>query len=183
MSVLEQQLLLFGIADLSVNTAIKKQFDQFISTSSTHFDHVCQQRPDSTLIDLLLGFMTLHQQQAQQQWSSQYIAATKMKAVFNDTIGHDHAIHFTHQDQSYLLALTHLWLMVQGASGIDYSYSNEQAEIQAHLLLHGAETIPLLSLDTAQEALRCQFMQSYYLGKKHNKVKISLRLKQLFKKT
>ncbi|WP_394166046.1 hypothetical protein [Photobacterium piscicola] len=182
MSALEQQLLLLGMADLPVDSAIKKQFDQFISTSSTHFDHVCQQRPDSTTINLLLGFMTLHQQQAQQQWIYQRTATTKMKAVFNATVGTDYATYFTHQEQDYLLALTHLWLMVQGASHIDYSYSNEQAETQAQLLLQNTETISSAPLNTTQEVLRCQLMQSYYLGKNHNKVTFSTRIKLLFRK-
>ncbi|MEC6798212.1 hypothetical protein VXS03_14205 [Photobacterium sp. S4TG1] len=182
MSALEQQLLLLGMADLPVDATIKRQFDQFISTASLHFDHVCQQRPNNTTIDLLLGFMTLHQRQAQQQWLQQCTAAAKMKTVFNDTLGCDNAAYFNHQDQSYLLALTHLWLMVQGATGIDYSYSNEQAEAQTHLLLHNTETTVSTVIDTKHDAFRCQLMQSYYLGKNHNKVKLSTRIKRLFRK-
>ena len=182
MSTLEQQLLLLGMTDLPIDTLIKKQLDQFITASSAHFDHVCQQRPNSTTIDLLLGFMTLHHQQAQQQWLHQQTAATKMQTVFNNTIGHDHAANFTHQDHNALLALTHLWLMVQGASGIDYSYSNEQAKTQSDLLLENEITTSPLQINPKLELLRCQFMQSYYLGKNHNKVKLRTRIKLLFRK-
>lgn len=182
MSELKQQLLLLGMANLSVDTTTQQQFEQFISASSAHFEHVRQQRPNSTLLDLLLGFMTLHHQQAHQQWLHQQTAAIKMKAVFNNTIGNDYANNFTHQDQHYLLALTHLWLMVQGASGIDYSYSNEQAEIQSRIIIGNKQPESSTQLNIEVESLRCKFMQSYYLGKKQNKLKFSTRIRQLFRK-
>lgn len=182
MSKLKQQLLLLGMADLPINTTTTQHLHQFITSSSAHFDHVRQQRPNSTMSDLLLGFMTLHHQQAQQQWSAQHIAAIKMKAVFSHTIGDNYATNFTHQDQEYLLALTHLWLMIQGAYGIDYSYSNEQAKIQSIALISNENTASSTQINTNVESLRCEFMQSYYLGKNYNTVKFSTRIKQLFRK-
>ena len=176
MSQLKQQLFLLGMANLSVDASTQQQLEQFISASSAHFERVRLQRPDSTSLDLLLGFMTLHHQQAHQQWLHQHAAATKMQAVFDSTLS-DHANSFTNQDQHYLVALTHLWLMVQGACGIDYSYSNEQAEIQSRII-NGAHD----QFSTDVESLRCQFMQSYYLGKNHNKPNFSTRIKQLFRK-
>ncbi|WP_163920533.1 hypothetical protein [Photobacterium sp. Alg240-V54] len=180
MSHLKQQLLLLGMANLSVDASIQQQLEQFISTSSAHFERVRLQRPDSTPLDLLLGFMTLHHQQAHQQWLHQHAAATKMLAVFDSTLG-DHANGFTNQDQHYLVALTHLWLMVQGACNIDYSYSNEQAEIQSGIINGEHHQLPP-QFSTDVESLRCQFMQSYYLGKNHNKPNFSTRIKQLFRK-
>ncbi|CEO41210.1 hypothetical protein [Photobacterium kishitanii] len=182
MSELKQQLLLLGMADLPVDASTQQQLEQFISASSAHFEHVRQQRPNSTLLDLLLGFMTLHHQQVHQQWQHQHTTAIKMKAVLNNTIGNDYARNFTHQDQHYLLAVTHLWLMVQGASGIDYSYSNEQAETQSHIIINGEQTVQPTQLNIEVESLRCKFMQSYYLGKNHNKAKFRARIKQLFRK-
>ena len=182
MSELKQQLLLLGMANLPVDTTTQQQLEQFISTSSAHFNRVRQQRPNSLLLDLLLGFMTLYHQKAHQQWLDQCSAATKMKAVFNDTIGNDYANNFTHQDQHYLLALTHLWLMVQGAYGIDYTYSNEQASIQSRSIISDKNAVSPTQVNTKVESLRCQFMQSYYLGKKHHKVNFSTRIKQLFRK-
>lgn len=182
MSELKQQLLLLGMADLPVDASTQQQLEQFILASSAHFEHVRQQRPNSTLLDLLLGFMTLHHQQVHQQWQHQHTTAIKMKAVLNNTIGNDYARNFTHQDQHYLLAVTHLWLMVQGASGIDYSYSNEQAETQSHIIINGEQTVQPTQLNIEVESLRCKFMQSYYLGKNHNKAKFRARIKQLFRK-
>ena len=182
MSVLEQQLSLLGIANLPLDVKTRQQLDLFISTSSAHFDHICQQRPDKSLLDLLLGFMTLHHQQAQQQWLHQRTATTKMKMVFNHTLGDEFANKFTHQDQDTLLALTHLWLMVQGAANIDYSYSNEQADKLSQIIINGEEKEFPTQIITNIESLRCQFMQSYYLGKKHHKSKFSLYIKQLFRK-
>ena len=60
MSELKQQLLLLGMANLPVDTTTQQQLEQFISTSSAHFNRVRQQRPNSLLLDLLLGFMTLY---------------------------------------------------------------------------------------------------------------------------
>ncbi|MEC6830962.1 hypothetical protein VXS06_04205 [Photobacterium toruni] len=182
MSELKQQLLLLGMADLPINTTNTLQLHQFITASSAHFDHVRQQRPNSSTLDLLLGFMTLHHQKGQQQWSHQRATSTKMKAVFSDTIGDDYAANFTHQDLEYLLVLTHLWLMVQGAAGIDYSYSNEQAKIQSFALVSHENTVAPTQINTHVESLRCEFMQSYYLGKNHNRVSFSTRIKQWFKK-
>ena len=182
MSELKQQLLLLGMANLPIDATTQQQLEQFISASSAHFDHIRQQRPNSTLLNLLLGFMTLHHQQSHQQWLNQRAAATKMNAIFSATLGDDHANNFTHQDQHYLLALTHLWLMVQGASGIDYSYSNEQAEIQSRNIINNENTVSPIQLNTKVDSLRCQFMQSYYLGKNHHNVNFSTRIKQLFRK-
>ncbi|SMY35076.1 hypothetical protein [Photobacterium andalusiense] len=181
MSQLKQQLLLLGIANLSVDTSTQQQLEQFIATSSAHFDRVRLQRPDSSLLDLLLGFMTLHHQQAHQQWLHQRTTAIKMQAVFDNTLG-DHANSFTNQDQHYLIALTHLWLMVQGACNIDYSYSNEQAETLSRIIINDEHDQLSSQFSTDVESLRCQFMQSYYLGKNHNKPNFRTRIKQLFRK-
>ena len=182
MSQLEQQLLLLGINHLSIDVKTRHQLDQFIAASSAHFDHICQQRPEKPLLDLLLGFMTLHHQQAQQQWLHQRTTTKKMNVIFNDTLGDNFANKFINQDQDTLLALTHLWLMLQGASGIHYSYSNEQAEIQCQMIIGSEYTQFPTKTNIDLEALRCQFMQSYYLGKNHNKSNFICRIKQRFRK-
>ena len=126
--------------------------------------------------------MTLHHQQAQQQWLHQRTTTKKMNVIFNDTLGDNFANKFINQDQDTLLALTHLWLMLQGASGIHYSYSNEQAEIQCQMIIGSEYTQFPTKTNIDLEALRCQFMQSYYLGKNHNKSNFICRIKQRFRK-
>lgn len=164
MSALKHLLLSLGSEHLSLTAQEHQQITQFITATSAHFDRVCQQRPERPQLELLLGFMTLYHQQAQSQWGQQQAASTKMKAVFDSTIGEHHRQKFTHHNQDDFTIITHLWLMVQGAMGIDYSYSNEQAQHDSQLLLHcHLSSSEQNHLD--QEQLRCQFMQSYYHGK------------------
>ncbi|WP_305404075.1 hypothetical protein [Photobacterium leiognathi] len=83
-----------------------------------------------------------------------------MQSVFESTVGADHASKFQHQDSEQYTIVCLLWLLVQGASQIDYSYANEQAETICQQLFTTSATMK--SADSQAELLRQRLMQAYY---------------------
>ncbi|OAN11034.1 hypothetical protein A3K86_18840 [Photobacterium jeanii] len=154
-SLLQQALEQVGLPRLALSETQQKQLTDFIENQHTFFERVCEQKRDKHQTDLLLGLLTKAQQQTELAYSQNAEAIQRMQQVFSETIGEEQKSKFISQDHNQLALETHLWLLVQGYCGIDFSYANEQAQRVAELLT---------SSDEAQ-ALRSQFLASYYHGK------------------
>ncbi len=179
MTDLKSLFFSLGIEKLDLSSEDQSLINQFISSFTPRFLDICQQRSDRAPLDLLLGLMTQQHQQLSQQWQTQQQAYQQMQSVFESTVGSDHASKFQHQDSEQYTIVSLLWLLVQGASQIDYSYANEQAETICQQLF--TTTATMKTADSQVEQLRQRLMQAYYQGKKSTKQSLFSQLKNWFK--
>ena len=179
MTDLKSLFFSLGIEKLDLSSEDQALINQFISSFTPRFLDICQQRPDRAPLDLLLGLMTQQHKRLSQQWQTQQQAYHQMQSVFENTVGADHASKFQHQESEQYTIVSLLWLLVQGASQIDYSYANEQAETICQQLFTTSTTMK--SADSQAELLRQRLMQAYYLGKKSSQQSLVTKLKNWFK--
>ncbi|MCG7497801.1 hypothetical protein MHO82_13095 [Vibrio sp. Of7-15] len=159
MPVLLDLLQRAGLAELTSSSQTQEESDTFITAYSSAFDAVCKQKPDSTQNDLLLGFITKTYLAKREYYQAQEESMENMRQVFKDTVGKEHAGKFKSQESDSLQFTASVWFMVQGYTGIDYSYAYEHADDIAHLLSQQAEQI---------ESIRSELMRSYYVGVEHS---------------
>ncbi|MGF1759575.1 hypothetical protein L4D76_16835 [Photobacterium sagamiensis] len=155
------ELSVMGLHDLPFSEQERGELNQFIAVCSPFFVSVCQQKPDKSQHHLLLGVMTKAQSEAVEDYKQKSQSLQNMKQVFEDTVGAEQADKFVATDSQRLTVIATLWFMVQGYTGIDFSYANDHAEQIAQTLMPDA-------LDSSKthstEPIRSCFMRAYYVG-------------------
>lgn len=176
MSDLTLLFLSLGIEQIHLYEKDQHLVDDFLSQLSPRFDAICQQRPDRSPQDLLLGLMTQQHQHIAAQWQTQQQAHHQMQAVFSHTIGTEHSDKFHAPITDHYLLITELWLLVQGACGIDYSYADEQVEqVLGDLYPDSA------SHKTMRTLCQQHCMQAFYVGKTATQRSVIATIKCWFK--
>lgn len=164
MAELLKELENMGLSALSFSEQEQALLEQFISVSSPFFDNVCQHRVDKPTHDLVLGLLTKSQQEAFDEYQATLPKITELKQMFSDQVGSEYAEKFKTLNQAEMTVISSLWFMVQGYTGIDFSYANDHAEEIAGLL---SEYKPHSSVTGDAEHYRTRFMQAYYTGVDH----------------
>ncbi|WP_244156065.1 hypothetical protein [Photobacterium angustum] len=168
MTDLKHLFFSLGLEQLDLSEKEKNIINAFIEQSTPRFNDICHQRQDKEPLALLLGYMTQQHHIASSRWIEQQTAYHQMQSVFQSTVGTEHASKFINQDVDEYILITLLWLLVQGANKIDYSYANEQAET---LLAHIHEETKESNDSKEDEQLRQRLMQAFYQGKKNDAAK------------
>ena len=160
------ELSVMGLHDLPFSEQERSELDQFIAVCSPFFVSVCQQKPDKSQHHLLLGVMTKAQSEAVEDYKQKSQSLQNMKQVFEDTVGADHADKFVATDSQRLTVIATVWFMVQGYTGIDFSYANDHAEQIAQTLMPAplVSTTANSSNTHSAEPIRSGFMRAYYVG-------------------
>lgn len=178
MTDLKHLFFSLGLEQLDLSEKDKNIINAFIHESTPRFNDICHQRQDKEPLALLLGYMTQQHHIASSRWTEQQTAYHQMQSVFQSTVGVEHASKFINQDVDEYILITLLWLLVQGANKIDYSYANEQAET---LLDHISEEIKQSNDSKKDEQLRQRLLQAYYQGKKTTQQSLFTKLKRMFR--
>ncbi|MCG3864681.1 MULTISPECIES: hypothetical protein [unclassified Photobacterium] len=178
MTDLKHLFFSLGLEQLDLSEKEQNIINAFIHESTPRFDDICRQRQDKEPLALLLGFMTQQYQIASSRWVEQQTAYHQMQSVFQSTVGTEHASKFLNQDADEYMLITLLWLLVQGANRIDYSYANEQAET---LLTHINEETKKPNNSKENEQLRQRLLQAFYQGKNATQQSLFTKLKRMLK--
>ncbi|HIF9218969.1 TPA: hypothetical protein ACX6QD_000434 [Photobacterium damselae] len=152
---LEQHFLAIYQDNWSFSAKEQEFIQSFIENQQSRFQDICQKK-DKDSFQLLLGLMTHLWQQEQDNLEHHRDAHNAMDEVLTHTIGKLHKQKFTNQDRLHFELLSQLYLAVQGATGIDISYANEQAEI-------AAETLNSEHLHQSRSSL----LKHYYIGREY----------------
>ena len=157
MSKLEHCLSEAGFKQIQ---ALKIGFEQeskdFIQSNQSLFKHACENKPDNSSIQTLLGLLTKTHIDASYEFSSDKDASEAMQQVLEETVGQEHSQKFSHSSSKKLQFITHLWLFVQGRMGMDYSLANDHAAATASLLCR--------IVRQTEDEIRVSFMGSFYDG-------------------
>ena len=178
MTDLKHLFFSLGLEQLDLSGKEKNIINAFIEQSTSRFNDICHQRQDKEPLALLLGYMTQQHNIALSRWIEQQEAYHQMQSVFQSTVGTEHASKFINQDADEYILITLLWLFVQGANKIDYSYANEQAEI---LLGHINKEKKQPNESKKDEQLRQRLLQAFYQGKKTTQQSLFTKLKHMFR--
>lgn len=149
--------------------ALKIGFEQeqkdFVQHNKALFKHACDNKPDNSSIQTLLGLLTKTHIDATYEFSADKDASEAMLQVLEETVGQEHSQKFNHSSSKKLQFTTHLWLYIQGRMGMDYSLANDHAEATANLLSRFTKS--------TDDEIRVEFMASFYDGlniyQAHNK--------------
>ncbi|PSU33945.1 hypothetical protein [Photobacterium lutimaris] len=156
MKPLKHLLNEFGFEQLPFSDAERAFANGFIEFRSDFFLRVCQQKAEKLQQDLALGLFTQSFQQILDEFQATRSKISEMDALFQQHVGDEHAQKFHTMNEMEVKAIGMTWFLCQGFNGIDFSYANDQAtEISQQLTTNGSQQA---------EALRQQFMQSYYIG-------------------
>ncbi|CAV26028.1 hypothetical protein [Vibrio atlanticus] len=154
---LEACLQLAGLDSVkALTTGYEKELKSFIDENHALFRHACENKPDNSARQTLLGLLTKVHIDASYRFESNKEANEAMQNVFDNTVGTEHSDKFQNSNAQQLQLITHLWLFVQGRLGMDYSLANDHAAVAASLLSR-------VSKNTDDE-IRVEFMASFYDG-------------------
>ncbi|WP_139685530.1 hypothetical protein [Vibrio tasmaniensis] len=154
---LEACLQLAGLDSVkALTTGYEKELKSFIDENHALFRHACENKPDNSARQTLLGLLTKVHIDASYRFESNKEANEAMQNVFDNTVGTEHCDKFQNSNAQQLKLITHLWLFVQGRLGMDYSLANDHAAVAASLLSR-------VSKNTDDE-IRVEFMASFYDG-------------------
>ncbi|MEZ8291708.1 hypothetical protein AB4516_08070 [Vibrio sp. 10N.222.54.F12] len=154
---LEACLQLAGLDSVkALTTGYEKELKSFIDENHALFRHACENKPDNSARQTLLGLLTKVHIDASYRFESNKEANEAMQNVFDTTVGTEHSDKFQNSNAQQLQLITHLWLFVQGRLGMDYSLANDHAAVAASLLSR-------VSKNTDDE-IRVEFMASFYDG-------------------
>ena len=154
---LEACLQLAGLDSVkALTTGYEKELKSFIDDNHALFKHACENKPDNSARQTLLGLLTKVHIDASYRFESNKEANEAMQNVFDNTVGTEHSDKFQNSNAQQLKLVTHLWLFIQGRLGMDYSLANDHAAVAATLLSR-------LSRSTDDE-IRVEFMASFYDG-------------------
>ncbi|MCQ1060332.1 hypothetical protein ACQKPX_14660 [Photobacterium sp. DNB23_23_1] len=146
----------FGFEQLPFSDAEQEFASGFIDFRSDFFVRVCQQKADKPQQDLALGLVTHSFQQILDEFQATQCKISEIDALFQQHVGVEHAQKFHTMNEMEVKAIGVIWFLCQGFNGIDFSYANDHAtEISEQLTMNDSQQA---------EALRQQFMQSYYVG-------------------
>lgn len=140
----------------AIATGFEKELTSFIDENHALFKHACENKPDNSARQTLLGLLTKEHIDASYRFESNKDASEAMQSVFDNTVGSEHGDKFQNSSSQQLKLVTHLWLFIQGRLGMDYSLANDHAAATAKLLSR-------LSRSTDDE-IRVEFMASFYDG-------------------
>ncbi|CAK1808426.1 Tetracyclin repressor-like C-terminal domain-containing protein [Vibrio crassostreae] len=140
----------------AIATGFEKELTSFIDENHALFKHACENKPDNSAHQTLLGLLTKEHIDASYRFESNKDASEAMQSVFDNTVGSEHGNKFQNSGSQQLKLVTHLWLFIQGRLGMDYSLANDHAAATAKLLSR-------LSRSTDDE-IRVEFMASFYDG-------------------
>ncbi|WP_299140162.1 hypothetical protein [uncultured Vibrio sp.] len=140
----------------SIATGCEKELASFIDENHALFKHACENKPDNSARQTLLGLLTKEHIDVSYRFESNKDASEAMQSVFDNTVGSEHSDKFQNSSSQQLKLVTHLWLFIQGRLGMDYSLANDHAAATAKLLSR-------LSRSTDDE-IRVEFMASFYDG-------------------
>ncbi|CAK2695082.1 conserved hypothetical protein [Vibrio crassostreae] len=140
----------------AIATGFEKELASFVDQNYALFKHACENKPDNSARQTLLGLLTKEHIDANYRFESNKDASEAMQSVFDNTVGSEHGDKFQNSNSQQLKLVTHLWLFIQGRLGMDYSLANDHAAATATLLSR-------LSRNTDDE-IRVEFMGSFYDG-------------------
>ena len=156
---LEACLQLAGLDSVkALTTGYEKELSSFIDENHALFKHACENKPDNSARQTLLGLLTKVHIDASYRFESNKEANEAMQNVFDNTVGTEHSDKFQNSNAQQLKLITHLWLFIQGRLGMDYSLANDHAAVAATLLSRISRS--------SDDEIRVEFMASFYDGLK-----------------
>ncbi|MEZ8057613.1 hypothetical protein [Vibrio splendidus] len=154
---LEACLQLAGLDSVkALTTGYEKELKSFIDDNHALFKHACENKPDNSARQTLLGLLTKVHIDASYRFESNKEANEAMQNVFDNTVGTEHSDKFQNSNAQQLKLITHLWLFIQGRLGMDYSLANDHAAVAATLLSRISRS--------SDDEIRVEFMASFYDG-------------------
>mgnify|MGYP000123376073 FL=1 len=154
---LEACLQLAGLDSVkALTTGYEKELKSFIDDNHALFKHACENKPDNSARQTLLGLLTKVHIDASYRFESNKEANEAMQNVFDNTVGTEHSDKFQNSNAQQLQLITHLWLFIQGRLGMDYSLANDHAAVAATLLSRISRS--------SDDEIRVEFMASFYDG-------------------
>ncbi|MEZ8577712.1 hypothetical protein AB6C82_23085 [Vibrio splendidus] len=154
---LEACLQLAGLDSVkALSTGYEKELSSFIDENHALFKHACENKPDNSARQTLLGLLTKVHIDASYRFESNKEANEAMQNVFDNTVGTEHSDKFQNSNAQQLQLITHLWLFIQGRLGMDYSLANDHAAVAATLLSRISRS--------SDDEIRVEFMASFYDG-------------------
>ncbi|PTP30706.1 hypothetical protein [Vibrio splendidus] len=154
---LEACLQLAGLDSVkALTTGYEKELSSFIDENHALFKHACENKPDNSARQTLLGMLTKVHIDASYRFESNKEANEAMQNVFDNTVGTEHSDKFQNSNAQQLQLITHLWLFIQGRLGMDYSLANDHAAVAATLLSRISRS--------SDDEIRVEFMASFYDG-------------------
>lgn len=154
---LEACLQLAGLNSVkALSTGYEKELSSFIDENHALFKHACENKPDNSARQTLLGLLTKVHIDASYRFESNKEANEAMQNVFDNTVGTEHSDKFQNSNAQQLKLITHLWLFIQGRLGMDYSLANDHAAVAATLLSRISRS--------SDDEIRVEFMASFYDG-------------------
>ncbi|WP_135381495.1 hypothetical protein [Vibrio tasmaniensis] len=154
---LEACLQLAGLDSVkALTTGYEKELSSFIDENHALFKHACENKPDNSARQTLLGLLTKVHIDASYRFESNKDANEAMQNVFDNTMGTEHSDKFQNSNAQQLKLITHLWLFIQGRLGMDYSLANDHAAVAATLLSRISRS--------SDDEIRVEFMASFYDG-------------------
>ncbi|MEZ9520568.1 hypothetical protein AB4155_13720 [Vibrio splendidus] len=154
---LEACLQLAGLDSVkALSTGYEKELSSFIDENHALFKHACENKPDNSTRQTLLGLLTKVHIDASYRFESNKEANEAMQNVFDNTVGTEHSDKFQNSNAQQLKLITHLWLFIQGRLGMDYSLANDHAAVAATLLSRISRS--------SDDEIRVEFMASFYDG-------------------
>ncbi|CDT24851.1 hypothetical protein VCR4J2_280155 [Vibrio coralliirubri] len=140
----------------ALSTGYEKELSSFIDENHALFKHACENKPDNSARQTLLGLLTKVHIDASYRFESNKEANEAMQNVFDNTVGTEHSDKFQNSNAQQLKLVTHLWLFIQGRLGMDYSLANDHAAVAATLLSRISRS--------SDDEVRVEFMASFYDG-------------------
>ena len=140
----------------ALTTGYEKELKSFIDGNHALFRHACENKPDNSARQTLLGLLTKVHIDASYRFESNKEANEAMQNVFDNTVGTEHSDKFQNSNAQQLQLITHLWLFIQGRLGMDYSLANDHAAVTATLLSRISRS--------SDDEIRVEFMASFYDG-------------------
>lgn len=154
---LEACLQLAGLDSVkALSTGYEKELSSFIDENHALFRHACENKPDNSARQTLLGLLTKVHIDASYRFESNKEANEAMQNVFDNTVGTEYSDKFQNSYAQQLKLVTHLWLFIQGRLGMDYSLANDHAAVAATLLSRISRS--------SDDEIRVEFMASFYDG-------------------
>jgi len=154
---LEACLQLAGLDSVkALSTGYEKELSSFIDENHALFKHACENKPDNSARQTLLGLLTKVHIDASYRFESNKEANEAMQNAFDNTVGTEHSDKFQSSNAQQLKLITHLWLFIQGRLRMDYSLANDHAAVAATLLSRISRS--------SDDEIRVEFMASFYDG-------------------
>ncbi|MEZ9340572.1 hypothetical protein AB4176_22240 [Vibrio splendidus] len=154
---LEACLQLAGLDSVkALTTDYEKELSSFIDENHALFKHACENKPDNSARQTLLGLLTKVHIDASYRFESNKEANEAMQNIFDKTVGAEYSDKFQNSNAQQLKLVTHLWLFIQGRLGMDYSLANDHAAVTATLLSRISRS--------SDDEIRVEFMASFYDG-------------------